>query len=118
MLSDISTFFKTSTRNDNDATNKVRENVLKILCNPPKEYLEDKEFGESWRKVKEEWNKALKKLVDIEYTSTQTKAKGGRNSHYDADITYYNGKTVDIAYQWNGENVIFDFSRSQQKYIN
>jgi len=94
MLSDISTFFKTSTRNDNDVTNKVRENVLKILCNPPKEYLEDKEFGESWRKVKEEWNKALKKLVDIEYTSTQTKAKGGRHSHYDADIQYYNGQTL------------------------
>jgi len=33
-------------------------------------------------------------------------------------ITLFNGKTVDIAYQWNGENVIFDFSRSQQKYIN
>jgi len=29
-----------------------------------------------------------------------------------------NGKTADIAMAWNGENVVFDFSRSQQEHIN
>lgn len=33
-------------------------------------------------------------------------------------ITLSNGKTADIAYTWNGENVIFDYSRSQQNHIN
>lgn len=33
-------------------------------------------------------------------------------------ITFTNGKTMDISYAWNGENVIFDFSRSQQEFIN
>lgn len=29
-----------------------------------------------------------------------------------------NGKSSDIAYQWNGENIIFDFSRSAEEHIN
>lgn len=29
-----------------------------------------------------------------------------------------NGKTADIAHAWNGENVIFDFSRTQESHIN
>lgn len=33
-------------------------------------------------------------------------------------LTFNNGKTADIAYAWNGENVIFDLARSQQEHIN
>lgn len=33
-------------------------------------------------------------------------------------IRLTNGKTADIAYAWNGENVIFDYSRSQEDSIN
>ena len=62
-VSDITTFFSTSTRNENDATNKVREKVLKLICNPPKDYLENVEFGNSWRIVYEAWNDALKKIA-------------------------------------------------------
>lgn len=33
-------------------------------------------------------------------------------------IVFGNGKTSDIAYAWNGENVVMDYSRSQQEHIN
>lgn len=94
-VSDITTFFSTSTRNENDATNKVREKVLKLICNPPKDYLENVEFGNSWRIVYEAWNDALKKIAEetnvLIYTSTQIKVRGGRKFNYDADVMYYNG---------------------------
>lgn len=94
-VSDISSFFSISSRNENDATNKIREKVLKLICNPPKEFIEDEKFGNSWRLVHQEWNNALKNIAeetDIPvYTSTEITVKGGRNSNYDADILYYNG---------------------------
>jgi hypothetical protein len=94
-VSDITTFFTTSARNENDATNKVREKVLKLICNPPKEYLDNPEFGNSWRIVYEAWNNAIKKIAEETsvpmYTSTQINLKAGRKFNYDADVMYYNG---------------------------
>jgi len=111
-VSDISTFFNTSTRDKNDATNKVRESILKIISNPPKDYLDNTEFGEMWSIVNKEWNNALKKIAEdskISYTSTSIKVKGGRNSHYDADIIYYNGSTIvsnkKIEFKNGGSNI-------------
>jgi len=97
-VSDITTFFTTSTRAENDATNKVREEVLKLLCNPPKEYLEHPEFGNSWHIVCSAWNDELKKIGEEtgvpEYTSTQIKVKGGRKFNYDGNVMYCNGTKV------------------------
>ena len=111
--SDITTFFSTSTRSKNDVTNKVRENVLKIICNPPKEYLENVEFGNYWRIVYKEWNIALKKIAEQTnvpiYTSTQIKVIGGRNSNYDADVMYYNEEilvaSIKIEFKNGGSNI-------------
>jgi hypothetical protein len=112
-VSDITTFFSTSTRNDNDATNKVREKVLKLICDPPKEYLDHAEFGNSWRIVHEAWNDALKKIAQETsvpmYTSTQIKVRGGRKFNYDADVMYYNGTTLmanrKIEFKNGGSNI-------------
>ena len=112
-VSDINTFFSTSTRNENDATNKVREKVLKLICNPPKEYLENAEFGNYWRIVYEAWNDALKKIAEETnipiYTSTQIKIRGGRKFNYDADIMYYNGTILvanrKIEFKNGGSNI-------------
>ena len=99
MISDITTFFTTSSRNNNDATNKIREKILKVIGDPPKEYLESEEFGESWKKVHTAWNDILKEValevgLEQDYTSTKIKVKGGRNSYYDADVSYYKGDTL------------------------
>ena len=112
-VSDITTFFNTSTRNDNDATNKVRENVLKLLCNPPNDYLDHPEFGNSWRIVHKAWNDALKKIADetsvCSYTHTTIEVKGGRGFHYDAIVTYYVNKYVfatrKIEFKYGGTNI-------------
>jgi len=97
-VSDITTFFSTSTRNKNDSTNKVRENVLKIICNPPKEYFDNAEFGNSWRIVYQAWNDSIKKIAEETsvpiYNSTQIKVKGGRKFNYDVDVMYYDGTTL------------------------
>lgn len=97
-VSDITTFFSTSTRNKNDSTNKVRENVLKIICNPPKEYFDNAEFGNSWRIVYQAWNDSIKKIAEETsvpiYNFTQVKAKGGRKFNYDVDVMYYYGTTL------------------------
>lgn len=97
-VSDISTFFQTSTRSENDAINKIREKILKVVSSePPIEYFEDPEYGVFWKTVYTEWNAALKKIaVDTDiptYDSIKIQQKGGRRFNYDAKILYYNGTT-------------------------
>jgi hypothetical protein len=97
-VSDIKTFFSTSTRDENDAMNKVREKLLPLICNPPKEYLENSEFGNSWRIVYEAWKDILKKIAEERgvphYTSTKIKGKGGRKFNYDGNVLYCDGTNV------------------------
>lgn len=94
--SDIKTFFITSTRNKNDLINKIRENILNVISNPPTEFIDNVEFGTYWNIVQKAWNDALTKIaIDTNipsYTSTESKRKGGRRFHYDMDIRYYNEK--------------------------
>ena len=96
--SDILTFFTKSIRNKNDATNKIRENILKIIGNPPKDYLTHSEYGPNWCLVQKEWNEAIGKIAEDTnvpaYTSVETRVKGGRRSNYDADIEYHNDSTL------------------------
>lgn len=97
-VSDIQTFFQQSSRDENDATNKIREKVLEILSNPPADYFQHPEFGHSWRTVSDAWTRVLQKVAektDIpEYTTTEIKLKGGRCYNYDADVIYKHGVTV------------------------
>ena len=92
-VSDIESFFHTSSRNLNDATNKIREKVLKVICQPPQEYLEHEKYGASWKSVYHAWNDALQKIACEtgipEYTSTQIKMYGGRGFNYDAVVMYH-----------------------------
>ncbi len=112
-VSSISTFFQTSSRDENDATNKVREKILEKMCNPPKEYLEHAEFGPSWQIVHQQWNNALTTIAKNThipaYTSTSIKMKGGRSFNYDADIMYYNEDvlvaTRKIEFKYGGTNI-------------
>lgn len=95
--SDIATFFATSTRAENDATNKLRERVLKNICQPPAEWLADATYGTQWRTVHAEWLKAIATIAKDTavpvYTSIQTVQKGGRGAHYDVEVHYMNGAT-------------------------
>lgn len=97
-VSDIQTFFYTSTRSENDATNKIREKCLLSLCEPPKAYLEHPDYGRNWAHVSPAWNDILKKLADTtgitDYQSIQIKLKGGRKFNYDAEVMYKGSNTI------------------------
>ena len=89
---DIKAFFTTSTRDGNDAANKVREKLLPIINDPPSEFLQDPEYGANWTTANQEWKSILNKIAVNtgipEYTSTKVELKGGRKFNYDADVTF------------------------------
>jgi len=97
-VEDILRFLNKSTRDKNDETNKIRERLLLLLSNIPKEYLEHPEFGERWRNVHNAWIEALKLVAEKGgvgiYTSTQINLKGGRGSNFDFEAMYYNDTTL------------------------
>ena len=87
---DIVHFFTKSTRNNNDMSNKIREQILPILNRVPKEFIES-EYGEQWSNVSHAWENVLCRIAEeskIEYSSISVQIKGGRGYNYDADIIY------------------------------
>jgi len=100
-VQDIGAFFKTSSRDQNDASNKVREPVLTILSSPPTEFLANETYGSQWTQVSDEWNKVMTKIApqtaDTADTTPHHKIKvdlkAGRLFNYDADITFLDGET-------------------------
>jgi len=99
-VEDIKPFFDSNTRAENDATNKIREGVLKVIDNPPQEYLNHKVHGERWCTLHREWKNILKQVAKDTgirvYTHTNTKIKAGRTHNYDIMVSYYDeNKVVD-----------------------
>jgi hypothetical protein len=93
METDILLFNTAGTdRGTNDANNKRRENVLRILHNPPSEYIASNPL---WATLSEKWNAFLATLCPVPYTSIDVKKKAGRSANYDFSIKFLNdGKTV------------------------
>jgi hypothetical protein len=93
-VEDIMSFFTTSSREENDASNKIRESVLKIISNPPLEYLENNDYSKYWKIVYEEWNSVINAILinhNINTNNVKTKVimKGGRNCNYDVELLCY-----------------------------
>lgn len=110
LVSDIDTFFTTSIKADNDATNKVREKVLSVLCNVPQEFVLHPEFGQRWCGVRDGFTEALRVLAmqkAIPYTSMQIKMKGGRGANYDAVVTYISEGMIErkIEFKYGSKNI-------------
>jgi len=94
----ISTFFVSSTRSANDATNKIREKVLENIIAPPIEYLQDTDYGHLWQHVHNEWNAIISKLIDRDstYLCLELKILAGRGNNHDANlICRHKSSTVD-----------------------
>lgn len=110
LVSDIDTFFTTSTKADNDATNKIREKVLSVLCDVPQEFILHPEFGQRWCTVRDGFTEALRVLAEqkgISYSSTQIKIKGGRGANYDAVVTYISTDKIErkIEFKYGCKNI-------------
>lgn len=83
----ISTFFVSSARSANDATNKIRERVLENIIAPPLEYLYDTDYGHLWQHVHNEWNEIIDKIVDKKlYSSIELNILAGRGNNHDANL--------------------------------
>ena len=99
-VEDIMAFFTTSSREKNDTVNKIRENILKIISNPPKEYLENKEYSHYWNIVHQEWDNIIKIIVnnyELIYNNIRIEITlmGGRSRHYDIDLRCYVENTLE-----------------------
>ena len=120
--SEINTFFNSSSRANNDATNKIREKILLSLQNIPPEYL-DIEYGAKWQLLKREWDIIINKLAhEIKYTFFKIHIKGGRKYHYDADLEYYMNdeliSTIKIEFKYGATTIndLPQFLSLQAKY--
>jgi len=96
-VSEIKKFLEKCSRDENDATNKIRERILKNIQAIPEDFLNDSTYGESWKLLLSKWNEAIievSKIANIpEHTRYVVRMKGGRRTNYDADIDYFNGNT-------------------------
>jgi hypothetical protein len=99
---DISIFYDKSSRNNNDATNKAREIILLGLNENQSECI-------NVVNLKNEWAKALRCIVTIQYTHIKIERKAGRSNNYDFDATYYNGETQvetrKIEFKYNAKTI-------------
>lgn len=104
--SDITTFFTTSSRNDNDATNKKRENVLASLLTVPPDYMTDPTHGEQWRAVRDDWIRVLKTFTPDPEKEATTKLMGGRKYNYDIDLFIKtNSNKHKIEFKYGGSKI-------------
>jgi hypothetical protein len=90
----IQLFYKKGTsKAENDAENKIREDVLVFLENElPPEYAAD----EKWRNLYTKFHETLRTLCPSEYTCVKIVKKGGRIFNYDFDVIYLDSENNEI----------------------
>ena len=77
--------------------NKIRENVLCILHNPPSAYMNDPTYGDMWKRTSNKWNIFLSSLCDVKYDDIRIKKMAGRKYNYDHEISFlYEGLVVKL----------------------
>jgi len=107
MTDRIQLFYKkSSSKAENDAENKIREDVLAFLENElPSEYAAD----EKWRNLYEKFHETIRTLCPTEYAHVKIMKKGGRTFNYDFDVIYLNSKNIEI------HRVKLEFKHNSQK---
>ena len=104
--------FKTAglDKSNNDAYNKIRENIITNMFNLDDEYFNDTVYGEDWKKIHEKFNGSVSTLCDIPFSSINIKHMGGMSYNYDFLLTFLdenktNIKTVKLEFKHNNSNV-------------
>lgn len=100
-VSDILTFFHSSSRAANDKTNKIREKILQNLSNVNPEFFDHPEYGSQWSQLSKSWIDVLSTyaasqgIMSFDRTVVQTKA--GRMYNYDYDVRLFSGDRCEAA---------------------
>lgn len=95
----IDYFYKASSREDNDSINKIREQIICNLGNGniSKEIIET---NIGWRILSSELDHVINTLKPEEsYTHHKFNQKGGRMSHHDIELIFYNLKEIVKVYK-------------------
>ena len=90
MASDIKLFMVTTNRSENHKNNAIRENVLKILHDPPEKYINDPIYGNMWNTISKKWKTFLSTLCGLTYDDIRINKKAGRRYNYDYEILFLN----------------------------
>ena len=92
MLKDIELFLSAGkSRGSNDMNNKIREDILLILLNPPEDYLLDETYGTHWVNMATKWREFLNQLCDKEFDDITIKKIANRKQ-FDLEINYLKNK--------------------------
>ena len=78
----------TRSKSENDADNKIRENIIKNMSRIDDEYFEDTTYGVSWRGLKNKFDDSLC-AVCPSFCKYIIKHKAGRNNNYDYMVSFF-----------------------------
>lgn len=95
-ISDISTFFVSNLRGQNDAMNEKREKIIYMI-------MTDK-VNPDWYVEDARWDNITNKLKSCLYGCRVLTRKGGRKYNYDYDIEM-NGKLCKMEFKYNAESI-------------
>ncbi len=112
-VSDIATFFHSSTRATNDKTNKIREKILQNLSTIPSDFLEDPDYGSQWNQVLTTWNETISlhaaSLGVVSFDRAEVHLKAGRVYNYDYDVKLYSGDsckaTLKVEFKYGASSI-------------
>jgi len=109
-ISDIDVFFGKYTKSNNDATNKKRESIIKLILKDiiPKHWygFKDNIYGKFWFNVAVELKNFVKLLSKAELKMVEQKA--GRNFNYDFLFTFKDKSEMKIEFK-NGVKSIDEY---------
>lgn len=85
-------FASDNSRGNNDAVNKVREDIIEKLPFIHEDYLNDLEYGNYWVILKNKFDNILQLLCKDGFYNYKIKKMAGRHYNYDFNITFFDNK--------------------------
>ena len=111
-VEDIILFFNSSSKSDNDSSNKKREDILEYILTADienKGYFNHPTYGSSWTDVKNKFYSALKKIYTHNFDNVSVTKTAGRKYNYDFNIDFYsnNQKVFEshVEFKYNATNL-------------
>jgi hypothetical protein len=98
-----------SSKSENDANNKIRENIIKNMNFIDDEYIMDPIYGEKWKILKEQFNNAMCLICPC-YFKYEIKHMAGRINNYDFLIKFFDSqssilKEVKLEFKYNASTI-------------